>query len=60
VVLLGIDIGTSGTASSHKFLNSQALGPKLEWVRRHEPHVWQRPTDWYGSHSYSDRRSRRP
>jgi xylulokinase len=39
-------------ASSGKFLTSQALGPKLEWVRRHEPDVWRRSVGWYGCHSY--------
>ncbi len=39
-------------ASSGKFLTSQAVGPKLEWVRRHEPEVWRRAAGWYGSHSF--------
>ncbi len=33
-------------------LSSQAVGPKLEWVRRHEPEVFARATRWYGSNSY--------
>ena len=33
-------------------LSSQAVGPKLEWVRRHEPEVFGRATRWYGSNSY--------
>ncbi|MFB1297019.1 FGGY-family carbohydrate kinase [Mycobacterium sp. pW049] len=33
-------------------LSSQAVGPKIEWVRRHEPHVFDRATGWYGSNSY--------
>lgn len=33
-------------------LSSQAVGPKLEWVRRHEPEVFERATGWYGSNSY--------
>ena len=33
-------------------LSSQAVGPKLEWVRRHEPDVFDRATGWYGSNSY--------
>ncbi|PEG37822.1 sugar kinase [Mycolicibacterium agri] len=33
-------------------LSSQALGPKLEWVRRHEPHVFDAARGWYGSNSY--------
>lgn len=35
-----------------KLLSTQALGPKLEWVRRHEPDVWQQARGWYGSHSF--------
>ncbi|MFN3008032.1 FGGY-family carbohydrate kinase [Mycolicibacterium wolinskyi] len=33
-------------------LSSQAVGPKLEWVRNHEPDVFERATGWYGSNSY--------
>jgi xylulokinase len=33
-------------------LSSQAVGPKLEWVRRHEPEVFAAATRWYGSNSY--------
>ena len=33
-------------------LSSQAVGPKMEWVRRHEPEVFARATRWYGSNSY--------
>jgi xylulokinase len=33
-------------------LSSQAVGPKLEWVKRHEPAVFERSTGWYGSNSY--------
>jgi xylulokinase len=33
-------------------LSSQAVGPKIEWVRRHEPDVFERATGWYGSNSY--------
>jgi xylulokinase len=33
-------------------LSSQAVGPKLEWVRRHESDVFDRATGWYGSNSY--------
>jgi xylulokinase len=33
-------------------LSSQAVGPKLEWVRRHEPQVFERAAGWYGSNSY--------
>jgi xylulokinase len=34
-------------------LSSQALGPKMLWVRRNEPEVWERAAGWYSSHSYS-------
>ena len=33
-------------------LSSQAVGPKLEWVYRHEPDVFARAAGWYGSNSY--------
>ena len=33
-------------------LSSQAVGPKIEWVRRHEPEVFEQATGWYGSNSY--------
>ncbi len=33
-------------------LSSQAVGPKLEWVRRHELDVFKRASRWYGSNSY--------
>jgi xylulokinase len=33
-------------------LSSQAVGPKLEWVRRNEPRLFERATGWYGSNSY--------
>lgn len=33
-------------------LSSQAVGPKIEWVRNHEPEVFDRATGWYGSNSY--------
>jgi xylulokinase len=33
-------------------LSSQAVGPKLEWVRRNEPEVFDRATGWYGSNSF--------
>jgi xylulokinase len=28
-------------------LSSQALGPKLLWLRRHEPELWERTAGWY-------------
>ena len=33
-------------------LSSQAVGPKLLWVRRNEPDVWDRTRRWYGCSSY--------
>ena len=33
-------------------LSSQAVGPKLEWVRRNEPEVFAAARRWYGSNSY--------
>ncbi len=33
-------------------LSSQAVGPKLEWVRRNEPEVFASATRWYGSNSF--------
>lgn len=33
-------------------LSSQAVGPKLEWVHRHEPDVFERARGFYGSNSY--------
>ena len=33
-------------------LSSQAVGPKLEWVFRHEPDVFNSAAGWYGSNSY--------
>lgn len=33
-------------------LSSQAVGPKLLWLRRHESDVWARTRRWFGSSSY--------
>lgn len=33
-------------------LSSQALGPKLQWVRNHEPQVFDRARTWFSSNSY--------
>lgn len=33
-------------------LSSQAVGPKIEWVRTHEPQVFEAAAGWYGSNSY--------
>jgi xylulokinase len=35
-----------------KELSTQAVGPKLLWLRRHEPEVWERTRRWYSSHSF--------
>jgi xylulokinase len=34
-------------------LSSQALGPKLLWLQRHEPEVWHRTTGWYMASSFA-------
>ena len=33
-------------------LSSQAVGPKMLWVRRNEPEVWDQAVRWYNSSSY--------
>lgn len=33
-------------------LSSQALGPKLAWLRRHEPEVWDRTRRWHMASSF--------
>jgi xylulokinase len=33
-------------------LSSQAIGPKLLWLRRHEPEVWERTAGWYMASSF--------
>lgn len=35
-----------------KALSSQAVGPKMLWVQRHEPQVWERSAGWYNSSSF--------
>ena len=37
---------------SGKSLSSQAVGPKIEWVRKNEPEAFERARRWYGSNSY--------
>ncbi|GAA0806143.1 FGGY-family carbohydrate kinase [Spirilliplanes yamanashiensis] len=36
-----------------KALSSQAVGPKLLWLRRHEPDVWAATTRWFSCSSYA-------
>jgi xylulokinase len=33
-------------------LSSQAIGPKLLWLQRHEPDVWKRAAGWYMASSF--------
>ncbi|HET7571206.1 MAG TPA: FGGY family carbohydrate kinase [Gaiellaceae bacterium] len=33
-------------------LSSQAVGPKLLWLRRHEPEVWERTASWHTAASF--------
>ncbi|ORA53422.1 sugar kinase [Mycolicibacterium chubuense] len=33
-------------------LSSQAVGPKIEWVRNHEPETFAAAAGWYGSNSF--------
>ncbi|MBY6413970.1 FGGY-family carbohydrate kinase [Rhodococcus sp. BP-252] len=35
-----------------KLLSSQAVGPKIEWVRKNEPENFARASKWFGSNSY--------
>jgi xylulokinase len=35
-----------------KQLSTQAVGPKLLWLQRREPEVWERTRRWYSSHSF--------
>lgn len=35
-----------------KSLSSQAVGPKIEWVRKNEPDVFDRARYWFGSNSF--------
>ena len=41
-------VATGGTA-----LSTQAIGPKMLWVRRHEPGVWASTRRWFNSSSYA-------
>lgn len=33
--------------------SSQSVGPKIRWLRRHEPRVWEKTRRWHNSHSYA-------
>lgn len=35
-----------------KALSTQAVGPKVVWLRRHEPDAWARGARWFSSNSY--------
>lgn len=37
-------------------LTSQAIGPKLRWLQRHEPDVWDRCRRFYMAHTFAVRR----
>lgn len=39
-------------AEGGKLLSSQAIGPKLRWIREHEPKVWRRATRWHSLSSW--------
>lgn len=34
-------------------LSTQAIGPKMAWLRRNEPSVWQRTKRWYSASSFA-------
>ncbi len=34
-------------------LSTQAVGPKMLWLRRHEPEVWAATRRWYNANSYA-------
>lgn len=48
--------GEAILAQSGSLLSSQAIGPKLLWLRRHEPEVWQRLAEWHSANSFIVRR----
>ena len=39
-----------------KALSTQAVGPKMRWVARHEPEAWRRARRWFNSSTYAVRR----
>jgi len=43
---------TTMLAEGGKHLSSQAVGPKLRWIRDNEPAVWTRATHWHSLGSY--------
>ncbi len=36
-----------------KSLSTQAVGPKMRWLARHEPQVWKQARRWFNSSSYA-------
>lgn len=40
-------------ARSGSRLSSQAVGPKLLWLQRHEPDIWGRATGWFMASSFA-------
>jgi xylulokinase len=44
---------TAIIARSGSSLSSQALGPKLHWLRKHEPEIWQQTSGWYMASSFA-------
>lgn len=44
--------GENILARSGKYLTSQAVGPKLLWVKEREPEVWAATRRWFSSHNY--------
>lgn len=44
--------GENILARSGKYLTSQAVGPKLLWVKEREPEVWAGARRWFSSHNY--------
>ena len=53
IELLTEELGTDAILDrAGTTLSSQAVGPKLEWVYRHEPEVFAKAAGWYGSNSY--------
>lgn len=36
-----------------KSLSTQAVGPKMLWLQRNEPQIWEKTTHWYNSNSFA-------